>query len=185
LGRSTTTSLLLGAALAISIGWVSAGCGDRGIGSCDEEPDVSGTWTLALSAISTDGGTASIPRQDTLTAKLEQIQPKGVLDLGRLVYGTITSSDPGFFGTLTIPRLTQNDGSKTGALLGCALQVNVPIASMVSDDDQDQGPLRLSLAGTLTAPGKMAGDPTRSTLIMVEDSNMTPRSFAWTGTQSR
>lgn len=183
LGRSITTSAL-GLALAI-LSLLATGCPGSGIGACDAEPDISGRWTLTLTPAPADGGLATtIPRSTALTAELEQVQPKGLLDLGRLVYGSLTASDPGFFGTLQIPRLTHNDGSKTGALLGCALQINVPVAQAVSDDDADQGPLRISLGGTVSAKGMMVGDPTRSTAIMVEDKTMTPRSFAWTGTQS-
>jgi hypothetical protein len=114
-------------------------------------------------------------------ATLEQVKPPGVLSLGRLVYGELTSEDPTFFGTVSIPRLMHNNGSKTGSMLGCQLQINVPIASNVSDDNLDSGPLRIALGGTIEAAGMLTGDPTLSSVILVGDAAMTPRSFAWTG----
>jgi len=68
-------------------------------------------------------------------------------------------------------------------VLGCDLQINIPIAVPVSDDDQDQGPLRLALGGRVTAPRTLLGDPMQSTLILVEDPAARVRRFTWTGTQ--
>ena len=159
------------------------GCGSGGVGACEAQDDVSGAWTLSLTSLDADGGVASsLPRPDTIFAQLSQVRPPGIA-LGRLLYGTLTSTDKGFFDTVGIPMLTMNDGSKTGSMLGCSLSINVPIASPVSDDNQPQGPLRISLAGRVSARGQMAGDSQRSSLILVEDQTQTVRHFAWSGTQ--
>jgi hypothetical protein len=144
---------------------------------------VSGAWTFQLSSVDADAGAPSIPRPDVIHASLEQVQPDGVLSLGRLVYGTLSSEDPGFFGTLTIPRLMNNNGSKTGSMLGCQIQLNLPLAMPVTDDNMDPGPLQLSLGGDILSPGTITGNPMRSSLILMEDPTRTPRAFAWTGTK--
>ena len=73
-----------------------------------------------------------------------------------------------------------NNGSKTGAVLGCTMQINVPMATPVSDDNSDQGPLRIALGGTITAVGVMTGTPETSSLVMVQDAQMVRRRFVWT-----
>jgi hypothetical protein len=103
-------------------------------------------------------------------------RPTGI---GNLVWGTLTAADPGLFGTIAIPELVKNNGSKTGGVLGCSLKINVPVATTVSDDDADDGPLRLSLSGSISSRGMMTGDV--STVIRVDDSQMRVRSFIWTG----
>jgi hypothetical protein len=151
------------------------------IASCGDEPDVSGAWTLTLSPTQADLGVgATIPSSLTLDAELEQAGKTDVFAIGHYVYGTLTSSDPSVLPMLTIPRLMSNDGSKTGAVLGCALRINVPIAMPVTDDNVDQGPLRLSLAGEITMKGVMTGVDV-STLIVAGDVGNTPRAFSWTG----
>lgn len=160
-----------------------AGCGDGGLGACELEPDVSGAWTFSLSPTDADAGAPSIARTDTIRAQLEQVKPAGLLNLGRLVYGTLDSDDPGFFSSLTIPRLMHNNGSKTGSLLGCQIQLNVPVMMPVTDDNLDAGPLKLSLGGRIVASGMIAGDPTLSSVILTEDASQMPRTFDWTGTR--
>jgi hypothetical protein len=159
----------------------AAGCTSE-IANCGDEPDVSGGWHLSLVPSTGDGGTAgdSIPAAVDVEAVLEQAGKTDVLGIGHYVYGTLSAADPGFFGTLTIPRLVHNDGSKTGAVLGCTLRINVPITSFVADDNIDQGALRLALAGQITAPGVMTGIA-GSTLVMSSDPTATPRDFSWTG----
>jgi hypothetical protein len=155
-----------------------AGCGTP-FASCDTEPDLSGRWLLSLTPV-LDG---NLPRGDTILAELKQVpRPKGI---GSLVWGTLSSSDKGFFDTLTIPLLTNNNGSKTGGVLGCTVKINVPVASvfMVTDDDANNGPLRLSLSGTISARGMMTGDV--STVIRVDDPTMMQGSFTWTGVQQQ
>ena len=94
----------------------------------------------------------------------------------------LTSADKGAFDTITIPQLTHNDGGKTGGVLGCELRINVPIDMPVTDDNQDDdGPLRLSLSGSIVGQGMLAGDS--ATMIRVDDSTMSQGSFTWTGAQ--
>jgi hypothetical protein len=144
---------------------------------------VSGSWTLSLTPLDGDAGVStSLPRPDTILAQLTQVRPPGIA-LGRLLYGTLTSTDKGFFDTVSIPMLTMNDGSKTGSMLGCSLSINVPIATPVSDDNRDQGPLRIALAGRIAARGQLVGDSQRSSLVAVDDQTQTARHFAWSGTQ--
>ena len=76
-----------------------------------------------------------------------------------------------------------NNGSKTGSELGCTLQINVPVAMPVSDDNSNQGPLRIALGGKVDAPHHMTGIPGASAVVLVEEPGGTPRSFAWTATQ--
>ena len=52
---------------------------------------------------------------------------------------------------------------------------------MVTDDDADNGPLRIALSGTIVANGMMTGDP--STLIRVDNQAMTEETFTWSGAQ--
>ena len=155
-----------------------AGCGDGGLGACDQQADVSGNWQFQLTPVDADAGVATISAADSIVAQLEQVTPSG-LSISRLVYGTLASD---LFGTIEVPQLMHNDGSKTGSMLGCRIQLNVPIAMPVSDDNVDQGPLRLSLGGTVNAPHMMLGDPLRSTVILLDDQTMQPLSFNWTGT---
>jgi hypothetical protein len=82
---------------------------------------------------------------------------------------------------LQIPRLIANNGSKTGGLVGCNVRINVPVTTMLTDDDADNGPLRISLAGTIVAKGMMSGDP--STVIRVDNMAMTQETFTWSGVQ--
>jgi hypothetical protein len=57
----------------------------------------------------------------------------------------------------------------------------VPVAMTVTDDDMDQGPLRLSLTGSIVGKGAITGDP--STVIRVEDTKMQQETFTWSGVQ--
>ena len=157
-------------------------CGDSTLGACAKQPDVSGKWNLSLTPVP-DGGVPTIPRSDVVYATIEQVKPQGVLSLGRLIRGMLSSMDSGFFSSLTIPPLTHNDGSKTGSLLGCAISIHIPVAPDVSDDNVDQGPLKIGLSGTIVDKGMMVGDPTTSTVILDEDAQKTPRSFAWTAVE--
>jgi hypothetical protein len=158
-----------------------AGCPGNSLTDCSNEPDITGSWTLSLSPTGPDGGAPTLPAAMTISAQLKQIKSDNALGLSSPVWGTLTASDPNAFGTLTIPELMHNDGSKTGAIFGCTLQINVPIAAPVSDDDVDQGPLRLALGGSVTAKGVMAG--ALSTMIRVDDPKKEQRSFTWTGAQ--
>jgi hypothetical protein len=151
------------------------------LGACGVQPDVTGAWTISITPTDADAGVPTVPRGDTVHADLQQVKPPGVLTLSRLVYGTFTSDDPGFFTTLSIPQLVNNNGSKTGSLLGCQIQLNVPLMMPVSDDDMPPGPLKLSLGGVISAPGTIVGDPTLSSVILSEDMTMTSRTLAWTG----
>lgn len=169
------------AALALAFVLLSAACGAGAIAACSDEPDVSGGWTLSVSPEPADAGVAAtLPGTFTIDAELTQGAATSFLDIGYFVYGTLTASDPSYFGTLSIPKLTNNDGSKTGAILGCKLSINVPIATPVTDDDTDQGPLRISLQGGVSAPGQLTGS-SGSMLIMADDASQTSRSFLWTG----
>jgi hypothetical protein len=102
-------------------------------------------------------------------------------NLGALIWGTLTSTDKGFFDTLAIPELVMNNGSKTGGVVGCAVKINVPVTTMVTDDDADNGPLRISLSGAIVGSGMMNGDP--STLIRVDNQAMTGETFTWSAVQ--
>ncbi len=157
-----------------------AGCGQSSLGSCDLDPDLTGRWTFTLAAADVDGGASEIPRGDTITADLTQHSSSALLDITKRIWGTLTSTDTSFFTTIQIPQLSQNDGSKTGAALGCTVKINVPIAANVTDDNVDQGPLRLAISGRVVAHGSILGDDT-STVIMTSDQTNTPRTFAWTG----
>ncbi len=153
------------------------GCPGTSLTTCASEPDITGHWTLTL----TPAGDVTIPRNDTIEADLQQMKrPNSTL--GALIWGTLVSADKGFFDALAIPQLVMNNGSKTGAVVGCALKINVPATAMVTDDNTDPGPLRLSLSGSIVAKGMLAGDPS-SALIRVEDASMTVETFTWSGVQ--
>ena len=155
---------------------VLAGCPGSSLTTCGAEPDLTGHWTFTLAPIDA----ASIPRGDTIEADLVQMaRPNS--NLGALIWGTLTSTDKGFFDTLTIPQLVMNNGSKTGGVVGCAVKINVPVTSMVTDDDADYGPLRIALSGTIVARGMMNGDP--STIVRVDPPAMTGESFTWSAVQ--
>lgn len=174
---STTTR-----ALVVALAFAFAGCSALG-GPCDLEPDLTGRWVLNFTPINPDGGATGIPRADQVTADLVQMNAGGVLDIGRRLWGTLTSADPEFFGTLTIPQLTHNDGSKSGSALGCTLRINVPLTMDVHDDNVPQPPQRLTLSGHVVAKGQLVGD-SPSVLIMTPDLNSAAppqRTFAWTG----
>ena len=167
---SLAAALLLGA------------CGGS-ITACSEQPDVSGKWSLALVPLAADAGVApTIPGAVSVEAELEQLPATDVFRLVRPVAGSLTASDASYFGALAIPRLTMNDGGKSGAILGCSLRINVPIASPVSDDNVDQGPLRIALAGKILEEGRLTGID-GSLLILASDPSNTPRTFGWTGVQ--
>jgi hypothetical protein len=138
-----------------------------------------------LTAPDPDAGVdAALWRPDTVTATLTQEPRTGIVSLGAYVWGTLASVDQDEFGTLTIPRLQHNNGSKTGAVLSCALKINIPITSPVSDDNVDQGPLRLALMGQIVGPGALVG-PSGSWLRPISDGDGVPRAFAWTGRLAR
>lgn len=160
------------AALLLSL----SGCPGSSLTTCGAEPDVTGHWTFTLAPIDA----ASIPRGDTIEADLFQM-PRPNSTLGALIWGTLTSTDKGFFDAIAIPQLVMNNGSKTGGVVGCAVKINVPVASMVTDDDADNGPLRISMSGTIVARGMMQGDP--STVIRVDNQAMTGESFTWSAVQ--
>ena len=151
---------------------VLAGC-PAPFTTCDAQPDLTGRWQLTFSP----GGDNPITRATTVDAELRQMKrPSGI---GNLVWGTLTAADKGLFDTVAIPELVKNNGSKTGGVLGCSLKINVPVRTPVSDDDADEGPLRLSLSGSISSRGMMTGDV--STVIRVDDPQMRVWSFIWTG----
>lgn len=162
---------------------LSASCTNLHLGSCDQQADLTGSWSFELAPVPLDSTvTDTVPRSDSIDVKLEQVQNSTFLSIGQRVWGTLTSQDTGFFDTLTIPRLVLNNGSKTGGEVGCTIKINVPIATDVLDDNSEQGPLRIALIGQIVARGRMTGDP-RSQIILAEDARMRPRNFAWTGRQ--
>jgi hypothetical protein len=65
--------------------------------------------------------------------------------------------------------------------VGCSVKINVPVTTDVTDDDSDNGPLRISLSGSIVATGMMTGDP--STVIREDNMAMTQESFTWVGVQ--
>jgi hypothetical protein len=164
---------------------LAAGCGNSPLGSCDKQEDLSGPWTIAASPFDGDAGVMGdvVPRAFTIDAELMQVKSSAVFNIGHGVWGSLTSRDKGVFDSVMIPRLTMNDGSKTGAELNCTVKINVPIATPVTDDNADQGPLRIALVGAVVAQGMMLGDPERSLVILTEDLTLTPKHFAWTATQ--
>jgi hypothetical protein len=153
-----------------------AGCPGTSFTTCDAEPDVTGHWTFSLAPIDA----ASIPRKDTIEADLVQMKRPNS-NLGALIWGTLTSTDKGFFDAIAIPELVMNNGSKTGGVVGCAVKINVPVTTMVTDDDADNGPLRISLSGAIVGNGMMNGDP--STVIRVDNQAMTGETFTWSAVQ--
>jgi hypothetical protein len=162
--------------LLLPLLFLLAGCPGTSFTTCDAEPDLTGHWTLSLAPIDA----ASIPRKDTLEADLVQMKRPNS-NLGALIWGTLTSTDKGFFDTLAIPELVMNNGSKTGGVVGCAVKINVPVTTMVTDDDADNGPLRISLSGAIVGSGMMNGD--LSTLIRVDNQAMTGETFTWSAVQ--
>ncbi len=163
-----------------------AGCdGDTVIGSCDVQPDLTGHWLLSATAPPVDAGVMGdvVPRGFTLDLQLKQEPSSAAFNVGHAVWGTIASDDKGVFDSLMIPELKKNNGGKTGAELYCTVKINVPIATPVTDDNVDQGPLRIALAGKIVQKGMMLGDPATSLVIMADDATMTPRHFAWTAAQ--
>lgn len=167
---------LLQATCAAALVFALAGCPGSSLTTCGVEPDLTGHWTFTLTPLD-DGG---IPRGDTIEADLFQIKRPNS-NLGALIWGTLTSTDKGFFDAIAIPQLVMNNGSKTGGVVGCAVKINVPATSMVTDDDTDNGPLRISLSGTIVDRGMMRGDP--STLIRADNEAMTGESFTWSAAQ--
>lgn len=157
-----------------------AACPGGGIGQCEEMKDFSGTWDFTFTPSTTKLQT--VPRTAHATATLTQRKSDNFLGIGWLLWGTITSDDAGFFSSLTIPQLVMNDGSKTGALLGCRMKVNVPAAMPVHDNNEDEGPIRLTLTGRLKEAGVLISDPDESMIILVEDPNQEVRFFEWTAT---
>lgn len=153
-----------------------AGCPGTSFTNCAAEPDITGHWTLSLQPIDA----SSIPRKDTIEADLTQMK-RPSSTLGALIWGTLTSTDKGFFDTLQIPQLVMNNGGKTGGVVGCAVKINVPVTTMVTDDNADNGPLRISLAGVIAGAGVINGDP--STLIRVDNQAMTEETFTWSAVQ--
>jgi hypothetical protein len=162
-----------------------AGCTSNRLGACDVEPDLTGQWTMQAGPFDGDAGVMGdvVPRSFTVDANLSQMKSTATLGIGAAVWGTLTSRDKGVFDVLQIPQLKMNDGSKTGAELGCTVKINVPIAMPVTDDDMDQGPLRIALVGAILQKGMMLGDPETSLVIFAEDTTNTPKHFAWTATQ--
>lgn len=157
---------------------LAGGCGDD-LTACEHQPDLSGVWTFHITP--SDGET--VPRAATVRAELRQVRAQGTFSFARYLFGTLSSEDKGFFDVVQIPELMKNNGGKTGSVLNCAVQINVPIAMPVTDDNQDQGPLRVAFGGTIVAKGRIEGKPELSSVIMVEDQTMTPRRFRWNGEQ--
>jgi hypothetical protein len=161
-----------------SLALLLAGCpGGSSLTTCGLEPDITGHWTFTLTPIA-DGG---LPRGDTIGADLVQMKrPNSTL--GALIWGTLVSEDKGFFDTLQIPQLLNNNGSKTGAVVGCDLKINVPVTSVVSDDNRDNGPLQIALTGSIVAAGRIMGEPS-STVIRGDNASMMPETLTWSGVQ--
>jgi hypothetical protein len=152
------------------------GCPGSSLTGCGAEPDLSGHWTFTLDPI----GAGGIPRGDIIEADLAQMKrPNSTI--GALIWGTLTSTDKGFFDVLTIPQLIMNNGGKTGGVVGCTVRINVPVTNTVTDDDADNGPLRISLAGAITSSGVMTGDP--STVLRRDNMAMAEETFTWSGAQ--
>jgi hypothetical protein len=176
------TTIRIGLFLAVLVG----GCeGSAPLGTCDKQADLTGRWTIQAAPFDGDAGVMGdvMPRSFTIEADLKQVKSTSAFNVGHGVWGTLTANDKGVFGELKIPELLKNDGSKTGAALSCTIKINIPIEMPVTDDNLDQGPLRLSLTGKIVEKGMMLGDLNKSLVIMVEDQMMMPRHFAWTATQ--
>ena len=74
----------------------------------------------------------------------------------RVIWGTLdVDATRAFFDTLNIPQLIKNNGCKTGAELGCTVKINIPIATPVTDDNVDQGPLRIVARRQRSSPKGM------------------------------
>ncbi|MDB4971376.1 MAG: hypothetical protein JWN44_7065 [Myxococcales bacterium] len=162
---------LLLAALVLTL----SGCPGSSLTDCGNEPDISGHWTLTFNPI-----VGGLQRSDTVEADLTQMKRPGST-FGSLLWGTLVSTDKGFFDSIDIPQLVDNNGSKTGALVSCELKINVPVTTVVTDDNAENGPLRLSLTGSVVARGMMTGDA--STVIRVDNPAMMPETFTWSGIQ--
>jgi hypothetical protein len=152
-----------------------AGCPGSSFTTCSAEADITGHWTLTFFPV-VDG----LQRGDIVEADLYQM-PRPGSSFGSLIWGNLTSVDKGFFDVLEIPELVNNNGSKTGALVGCDLKINIPVSTMVTDDNEDNGPLRLALSGSISAYGMIAGD--LSTVIRVDNPAMIPETFTWSAVQ--
>jgi hypothetical protein len=147
-------------------------------------PDPGGQWTFRLEPLVGDLGVdvATLERGATLQAELVVVKSSSSFAFARYVRGTLESEDPTLFTRLVIPALERNNGSKTGSTLGCDLSINVPVKPDVTDDDSDEGPMRISLFGRIEERGMIVGDAERSVVIPERDPTQTPRRFAWTGT---
>jgi len=156
--------------------FVLTGCPGSSLTTCGVEPDITGHWTFSLDPI----GAGGIPHGDTIEADLVQMK-RPSSTIGALIWGTLTSTDKGFFDAVQIPQLIMNNGGKTGGVVGCTVRINVPVTTNVTDDDVDNGPLRISLAGAIVGNGMMTGDP--STVIRVDNMAMTQETFTWSGVQ--
>ena len=130
-----------------------AGCPGSSLTTCGAEPDLTGHWTLHARAFDGDAGGRTCPARRHRRSRPRADEASEQHPLGALIWGTLTSTDKGFFDTLTIPQLVMNNGSKTGGVVGCTVKINVPVATMVTDDDADNGPLRIALPGRLSRPG--------------------------------
>lgn len=157
---------------------------DSSLTACDKQADVTGHWVVAATPLGTDAGPAALPMAFSIDAQLVQGQKTDPFAIGHYIHGTLTASDPSVFGSIAIPELAKNDGGKTGAIRGCTLVINVPIATPVTDDATDQGPLRISLNGSITAKGHMESGTVPSTVALVSDSSDEERPFAWTADQN-
>jgi hypothetical protein len=166
--------LLLASTLALGVLCLS-GCPGSSLTECGKQADITGHWTITFNPI-----VGGLQRTDTVEADLQQMKRPGST-FGSLLWGTLVSTDKGFFDTLEIPQLVNNNGSKTGALVSCELKINVPVTNVVTDDNAENGPLRLSLTGTIVAKGMMTGDA--STVIRVDNPAMMPETFTWSGIQ--
>lgn len=167
---TTGRGLVLVAMLALPL---LSGCPNAPFTTCDNEPDVTGRWLLTL----TPNEGEVVTTGSTVDAQLMQVKRSS--GFGSLIWGTLTAANKQLFDTLTIPQLRNNNGSKTGAVLACEIKINIPVSEQVTDDDQDNGPLRLSLAGTIVARGMIDGD----TCTVIPEGSSMQASFRWTGVQ--
>jgi hypothetical protein len=152
-----------------------------GLAECNYESNLSGAWTINATVPN------ATPSAFTIAADLmQQMNGSDFLGLSHWVYGTLTASDPSVFGMLTIAQLMHDDdGGKTGVILGCHVQIHVPIAQPVTDDSNSQGPLRILLDGNITQLGAMESrTDTPSTIIYASDATNTSVDFTWTATQT-
>lgn len=156
---------------------------DSALTECGKQSDLSGHWLISATPLATDAGAPALPMAFTIDAQLTQAGKTDFIGIGHYVYGTLTASDPSVFGTITIPMLMHNDGGKTGVVRGCTIGINVPITTSVTDDDTDQGPLRLGLTGQIDEKGMMQGGTVPSTVVLASDPSNEARAFAWTAEQ--